>query len=115
MKHDDVGVGREIDMLRLRDGNRERADQRLRPPRDEQRQRAGQRGEDESLGDDQPHEPAGLRAERRANAHLALALDSAREQKVGDVETRQQQHEADDAHHHGGDGADHAQLGVPLG
>ena len=102
-------------MLRLRDGNRERADQRLRPPRDEQRQRSGQRGEEQSLGDDQPHEPSGLRAERRANPHLALALDPAREQKVGDVETRQQQHESDDPHHHGGDRAEHAQLGVPLG
>ena len=101
-------------MLRLLDGDRERTDEGLGPPRQDERQRARQRRDDEPFGDDEAHQPAGGRAERRANAHVALALDGAGEQQVRDVEARQQEDETDNPHADSGGSGQAADLVVAL-
>ena len=109
---DDGPVRRELDVLRLLDRDGERADERLRPPRDHQAAAPARAGNHESFG----QRPAARAATscapmRGANAHVALALDGAREQQIGDVETGEQQHEPDDAHRDGrGDGNPRSSL-----
>ena len=44
--------------------------------------------------------PATARAESESHSHFTLARRGAREQEVGDVDARDHEHEADDAHQH---------------
>ena len=53
--------------------------------------------EDDALGEQLPNQPRPAGAERGANRDLALARRGPRQQQVRDVDTRNQQHEADGA------------------
>ena len=75
----------------------ERADADLRQREPEQR--GGQR-EHEALGQELADDPRPPGAERRANGQLARPRRAAREQQVGEIAARDQQHEADRAEHH---------------
>ena len=57
-------------------------------------------GRQHALGQQLPHDPAASRAHRRANAHLFFARRRLREQQVREVDAGDQQHDADDRHHH---------------
>ena len=90
--HPEVHVVRLADVLR-RGIEQVDADDRQREAEDAADQRQ-QHALDEQLADDAP----ARRAERHADADLARAVRGAREQQVGDVRARDQQHERDRAH-----------------
>ena len=77
------GVGVEPSDSRIREAE-------ARDPRDKCEQHAL----DEQLPDDAPSS----RADRDAHGHLTRAVGRAREQQIGDVRARDEEHEADGAH-----------------
>jgi hypothetical protein len=101
-------------MLRLFDGDGKRAHQRLGPPGEKQREPPRERGDHEALGDHQPQQARGPRAERGANAHIPFAFHCAGEQQVRDVEARQQQDKPNQAHPQGRGRSQAAPLAVAF-
>ena len=70
------------------------------PPREHQAERAARDREDRVLGEQLARDPRAAAADRRPDGELALAREAAREQEIGDVRARDDQHQRD------GDGQD---------
>ncbi len=97
---DDARVHAPVDVVRRLVLRRNRRRQPLQTDvgdRDAER-RGGQRNQ-HALGEQLPDDAAASGAERGANRDLALTHRRARQQQVGDVGARDQQHQADRAHH----------------
>ena len=91
--------------------DRARPDRAAAPGCDRRRARAGRDGtaprrqpgeaaggrEHQAFGEHLAHQPAALGAKRGAHADLALARGASRQQQVGDVDARDEQHERDRA------------------
>ena len=88
----------DADLSQPRNAGRSERDQRARAPvgDDEPRDSAGH-AEHDALGQELLHEPPASGAERRPHGHLARAAVRPREQEVGDVDARDEQHERDRA------------------
>jgi hypothetical protein len=71
-----------------------------RPPGEGQADGRAGSGQHEALDQPLPHDRVAAGAEREANRHLLLARGAARQQQVGDVRARDQQHQTDHAHQH---------------
>ena len=78
-------------------GRRELFQQRDAPPRHEQPCAAAAHGEDEAFREQLSGETRTTRADRRPHRHLAPPSGRPREQNVGHVHARDEQHEADGA------------------
>jgi hypothetical protein len=89
----DVEPGRRVG---VEDGAVEQRDARVRQPHAERR---GERGDDQRLGEELPHDGEAGRAERGADPHLLGAVRGAVEQEVGDVGAGDQQDQAHRAEH----------------
>ena len=63
-------------------------------------ERGASTGQHEAFDQQLPHQPPASRAERRAEADLALTRAGAREQQIGDVGARDEQDDADGAKQH---------------
>ena len=82
--------------LDRRDPARHERDEHLRAlDREQQTDRGGDHREQHALGEQLPHDPPRRGAERDADRHFALAVRSAREEKIGDVRAGDEEQEAD--------------------
>ena len=88
-------------VLQPRDSFRGIRDERRHgKPRQYHSERAADRGQDQRFGEELAHDSAAARTNGGAHRHLPRADAAAREQKVGDVAARDQQHEGDGAEQH---------------
>ena len=76
-------------------GLAERADPREAPVRERHRARRPHQRQERALGEQLTDDAAAARTERRAHGHLVLPRHAPRQQQVGDVRARDEQHEAD--------------------
>lgn len=113
-ERDDRSVEREIDALWDGRRQRERRKQTLAPCGDDERHGTARDGEDQPFGDELAHEASTARAERRANAHLLLALDTSRDEQARQVEAREQQHESRAGHRAERNTGQAAKLGMAV-
>ena len=90
---EDQDAAIDVDGVEPRDLHRADADQRVdAPERDHGAGRAAGRGQRQAFNQQLAHDADPARAERGADRHLAAARGAARQQQVGDVGARDQQH-----------------------
>ncbi len=87
-----------IDGVGLQEWRPVRPQQPLRPVCEQQSGRAAKKREQRALGQQLHDQASAACAKRQADRDFLLAHRRAREQKVGDVRTRNEQHEPDDGH-----------------
>ena len=102
-EHHDARVHRPFNVVRNHHRRRDGGDQGFEAAiRDEQAERRAQQAEEHALRQQLAHQPRSTGAERRPDGHLPLPAGRPREQQVGDVGARNQEHQHHGAHHRGG-------------
>jgi hypothetical protein len=79
---------------------RKRRQRAAQPERDEDARGSAERGEQQALEQQLPHQPSPRRADRDADRHLLLARRGPRQQQARDVGAGDQQHERDEPLQH---------------
>ena len=104
-------VGRRVEGDRQRHHRDEREHERARgPEREHQAGGAANRREERALGEELAHEAGAAAANRQADRDLAPPCRAAREQHVGQVQARHEQHDRRHRHQQRGHGTDLAVL-----
>ncbi len=85
----------------VRGGRQLPHEQAAEPAGEDEAEHGAESREHEALAQELPRQPGARRAERQAHAQLVPPRRRAREQQVGDVGARDEQHEADDDHQRG--------------
>ncbi len=111
---DDGAVHGELNPVRLADILRGGVEETDADVGERQAEHTADDGKQHALDQQLPHDPPAVGAERDAHGNLARPVRRAREQQVGDVGARDEQHEADGAHQRQEYRADRAAIESPV-